>query len=239
MEKNNSRQITFYAFSHPESGKSRNEDSYVVGSVNQFFAVSDGVGSTSGADQASRIVMETTELAFESKPSLGQETSFMRSLSKNIVAALNNDQSSKKMSATLTLLYLTEDKYYFAQIGDSRGYLFRGGVLQQITHDHSMAFEQYLAGAISKEELADHPNQKLLTRCLRKGSKFAIIDVFEGELRSGDTFLLCSDGLTKKYTDDEIATFLAREEGYLAMEQDLESQEREDDVTCIAVFFKE
>jgi protein phosphatase len=113
------------------------------------------------------------------------------------------------MAATLTLLSILEGEFHIAHVGDSRAYLFREGRLQQITHDHSVAFEQYWVGAITKEDIRNHPNQNLLTRTLG-GGDLVTPDFWEGRLEPGDRFLLCSDGLTKELSDSEISLILVQ-----------------------------
>ena len=72
--------------------------------------------------------------------------------------------------------------------------------------DHSLAFEQYQAGAIEKEALANHPNQQLLTRAITAQKSFAIVDYMELSLANDDVYVICSDGVNKLFTDAELAT---------------------------------
>jgi len=90
-----------------------------------------------------------------------------------------------------------------AHVGDSRAYLWREGVLEQITRDHSWVEEQIASGALSVEEARQHPWRNLVTRALA-GADPPEVDVTPVALERGDRVLLCSDGLTTPLADQAI-----------------------------------
>src|SRR5690606_5879632 len=95
-----------------------------------------------------------------------------------------------------------------AHIGDSRAYLFRDGVLEQLTHDHSWVQSLVDEGKISTEEAAVHPHRSLLVKVLN-GQPAADPDLTRVPVRSGDRLLFCSDGLCGLVEDDQIAAAIA------------------------------
>ena len=96
-----------------------------------------------------------------------------------------------------------------AHIGDSRLYVYRDGVLKQVTVDHSLVQELVDDGQISEAQAAVHPQRHVLTRAL--GVEPAIeVDIIELAPRHGDRYLLCSDGLPREVSDDQIAAVLSR-----------------------------
>lgn len=96
-----------------------------------------------------------------------------------------------------------------AHVGDSRAYLWRDGVLEQITRDHSWVEEQIASGALSEDEARQHPWRNLVTRALA-GAEPPEVDVTPVALERGDRILLCSDGLTTPLTDQAILETMNR-----------------------------
>lgn len=95
-----------------------------------------------------------------------------------------------------------------ANIGDSRGYLFRDGVYEQITLDHSLVEELLRQGRLTEEEARDHPQRNMVTRALGIGPDIEV-DLFNIVGRPGDRFVLCSDGLSNEVDDDAVAAILS------------------------------
>jgi protein phosphatase len=88
-------------------------------------------------------------------------------------------------------------------VGDSRAYRLRNGRLDQLTQDHTWVNEQVVAGFLSKEQARSHPLKNVVTRALG-GESDVMVDVRELEIRPGDMYLLCSDGLTGMLSDADI-----------------------------------
>ena len=94
-----------------------------------------------------------------------------------------------------------------ANVGDSRGYLLRNGVLHQITKDHSLVQKMVERGRITPEEARHHPHSNILLRTV--GTERDIdIDIFRIELEAGDRVLMCSDGLWGEVEDRDMETIL-------------------------------
>ena len=98
------------------------------------------------------------------------------------------------MGTTLTLLCPSGKEMMIAQVGDSRAYLIRGGVMRQITADHSLVGDMVRRGVLTEEQAACHPMRNYITRAV--GTEDSIeVDLYTEERKTGDRWLVCSDGL--------------------------------------------
>lgn len=231
-----------HSASVPASNDAPNQDCCFCDDTRGLYLVCDGLGSYRGGEIASALVAETCARALETPPGFEGVQAWLKAAAKEAARALHErgkkDPRLKSMASTLTLLTIRDATYHVLHVGDSRGYVQRGGRLEQITRDHSIAFEQYLAGAITKEQISTHPNQRMLTRTFAATRSFVIPDMFSGSVQGGDRFLLCSDGLTKVVSDPEVLDILRDDEPestcahliQLAVER-----QAEDDVTAVVV----
>src|SRR4029450_11279934 len=112
------------------------------------------------------------------------------------------------MGTTVVGLLLAGATAAVAHVGDSRAYRLRDGRLEQLTQDHTWVNEQVGAGFLSKEQARSHPLKNVVTRALG-GESDVLVDVRELDVRPGDLYLLCSDGLTGMVSDADIRARLA------------------------------
>jgi protein phosphatase len=113
------------------------------------------------------------------------------------------------MGTTLTLAELGGDGVItLGHVGDTRAYLWRRGVLEQKTADHTVVAEQLAAGHISAADVATHPQRSMLTRVLGISHELEV-DSLQIKTAPGDRLLICSDGLTNMVEDARIAQLLA------------------------------
>lgn len=219
-----------------------NRDSYYANDAQGRYIVSDGVGKKRGSALTSRFLVNTLAgspdgaAIYETRAQLQKA---MKDAARLLHAASTKDDRMRNTQATLTMLSITGNHFQTAHVGDSRCYLFRDNLLQQLTEDHSLAFQQFKAGTIRKEDIRMHPNQKQLIRCFSTSNDFVIPEYHEGEIFAGDMFLLCSDGLSKEVTDEEIADFL-RDRANLStspehLVQEVQKRGGNDDVTILVV----
>ncbi len=108
----------------------------------------------------------------------------------------------------MTTVLVQDDQAYIANIGDSRTYLFRDGALTPLTKDHSLVARLVEAKQIEPDEVYSHPQRNLIYRSLGAGHKIVDPDVFNTSLRSGDSLLLCSDGLWEMVRHQELLKVL-------------------------------
>ena len=116
------------------------------------------------------------------------------------------------MGTTASVLVLSDNQFLIGQVGDSRIYLLRDGALTQLTKDHSYVQEQVDAGLLTPEQARYHPYSNVITRCVG-ASETVEADIYEGEMKPGDVFLLASDGLTGMVDDRRHQTMLLARSG--------------------------
>jgi protein phosphatase len=111
------------------------------------------------------------------------------------------------MGTTASVLVISGGRYMIGQVGDSRVYLMRDGMLTQLTKDHSYVQEQVDAGFLTPEQARYHPYSNVITRCVG-ASPDVEPDVYRGDVRTGDLFLVASDGLTGMVDDRRLGQLL-------------------------------
>ena len=172
-----------------------------------IYLVADGMGGHQAGEVASQGAAEMVINQYYSDPSPDIGVSLVRAFyaaNQHINGQAQIDQSKSGMGTTLVAAVIVGRKVHVANVGDSRAYLINKGGITQITEDHSWVEEQVRAGLLTTEQARRHPQRNLVTRAL--GSKPAVdVDLFEGAINTGDTLLLCTDGLTGRVEDHEIA----------------------------------
>jgi serine/threonine protein phosphatase PrpC len=176
------------------------------------FAVADGLGGYGGGEVAAGLAVEAT-LAHVQKRLAGGgripgsvRDAFSRA-NQTILDAAHEGRGGRKMQSTLSALVFTPGEAHLGHVGDSRIYRRRDGELELLTTDHSQVMELLRLHIITPEQAAEHPARYALTRSVG-GDIMVRIDIRNEVLRSGDEFLLCSDGLWSGVTSFEIAEAL-------------------------------
>lgn len=199
--------------------RQKNEDSYLINDSRRLFIVADGMGGHAGGEYASRIAITTIEETFkESSPDASPEKLLETSIKdagQKIVAKAEEDRALRGMGTTVIALHLGEKKAVVGHVGDSRAYLFRDGVLEQLTDDHSLVNEQVKSGLITEEEAKTHQFKNIITRSLGVTPEVEV-DLVSRKLKAGDAFLLCSDGLSNLVEMSEMEKELRDRETVLA-----------------------
>lgn len=191
-----------------DTGRQRraNEDSYFARSP--IFAVADGMGGAQAGEVASRMAASSFESGFptDAPPEKDLEALF-ETANGEIFSLSGEDATRAGMGTTLTAALVGDSQVSFGHVGDSRAYLLRDGELRQLTNDHSLVEELRRQGRISDEEAIDHPQRSVITRALGPEPDVKV-DTFTEQARTGDVFLLCSDGLTTMLREPEILEIL-------------------------------
>lgn len=191
-----------------------NEDSAYIGEG--LFILCDGMGGHQAGDVASKLTIDQISGSLQNQePSVGALLRAIARTNEYVCERSRGDYKLRGMGTTLTALWASQEQMLIAQIGDSRAYLLRGGVLRQCTHDHSMVAELVRMGKLTQDEARSHPHKNLVTRALGTDQKVDA-DIFEIGRCAGDRWLLCSDGLNDQVTDAEIAMLLANKSLYNA-----------------------
>jgi protein phosphatase len=196
-----------------------NEDSVYCSAEDGVFVVADGMGGHAAGEVASAIASEwIAERLCSGCAGLALEqvedrlrTAFVEA-GREILRQAADNTGQLGMGTTATVLLLREDsRYVIGHIGDSRAYLVRGGVISQVTRDHSWVQEQVDRGMITAEQAKNHPQSNIITRALGTEA-YPTPDLYNGEIRAGDVFLLASDGLTDMVSEEHMLTILVEEE---------------------------
>ena len=119
--------------------------------------------------------------------------------------------TQNRMATTMVAVVVAGDRAFIANVGDSRAYLWRKGELQQVTRDQSLIAKLLEEGAITEAEAATHPRRHVILYSLGS-ERDPRIDLYELALQPGDQILLCSDGLTRHVSDDELAIILGEQD---------------------------
>ena len=186
-----------------------NEDSGFVSP--QLIAVADGMGGHAAGEVASRIAVEvlqalaptlvSTDLDEDSVEDLLMHS--LHSIDSEISAVTDEEIEKRGMGTTLTALLIRGTYISLLHVGDSRCYRLRGNTLEQLSNDHTVIQELLDQGAISVAEAAEHPQRSMLTQALRgDGDVTPVLQMYE--VKKGDRYLLCSDGLSGVLTEKEI-----------------------------------
>ena len=203
------RVVDFATATHAGRVRRKNEDAYFA--EPPLFAVADGMGGALAGELASRISVQTlAELAQEgSDEERLAET--IRLANRRVAERATSDPRASGMGSTVTAALVGRAAVTFAHVGDSRAYLWRGGVLTRLSDDHSLVAEWVRTGALAPEEAAQHPQRSVITRAL--GADWRIdIDVWTTPARTDDVILLCTDGLSGFVDDAAVARTLEQHE---------------------------
>ncbi|HEU4631397.1 MAG TPA: Stp1/IreP family PP2C-type Ser/Thr phosphatase [Gemmatimonadaceae bacterium] len=191
-----------------------NEDNFFAGTNGSrgLFVVADGMGGHAAGEVASEMAVQILErelLHRELPPEQASERvrEALRRANLAIYERTIAEVDKQGMGTTASVLVLFEGRYLVGQVGDSRVYLLRDGALRQLTKDHSYVQEQVDAGFLTPEQARYHPYSNVITRCVG-ASESVEPDVYEGETRAGDLFLVASDGLTGMVDDRRLQQLL-------------------------------
>jgi PPM family protein phosphatase len=186
--------------------RANNEDSFLVRPDLDMCVVADGMGGAASGEIASRMFVEAAQEVFlGSRPRSEQDTYALVQEAfglgnERIYSYASANPAHKGMGCTAELIVFHNDCYMIGHVGDSRTYLFRDGVLRQITKDHSLIQQQLDQGLITPEEMRKHALKHVVLRALGVQPSVAL-DLTKGTCLSDDIFLLCSDGLTDMLED--------------------------------------
>lgn len=193
--------------------REKNEDSFLVSPP--VFAVADGLGGHLAGEVASNLALSLFEKELK-QPILNREELLDRmakaveEVNKIVYERSKEKPDYRGMGTTLTLAYELKDRLYFLHVGDSRAYLFRREKLYRLTEDHSVVFQMFKEGQISKKQMETHPLRSTLTQAIGV-SPTVQADVVAVKTRPGDRYLLTTDGLTSMLGDDEIEEIFRRD----------------------------
>jgi PPM family protein phosphatase len=176
-----------------------------------LYIVADGVGGADAGEIASQFASQQTVnnyLRNHSQENWGQRlVDSMQAANTELRRMVAERNDNSRMATTMVSVVIDEHKAYFANVGDSRGYLWRHDSLEQVTKDQSLVAKLVEEGAITEAEAENHPRRNVILYSLGS-ERSPKIDLFERFLEPDDKILLCSDGLTRHVNDAELAESL-------------------------------
>ncbi|MGP2439982.1 Stp1/IreP family PP2C-type Ser/Thr phosphatase [Streptomyces sp. JW3] len=205
--------LRFAAGSHKGMIREGNEDSGYAGP--RLLAIADGMGGQAAGEVASSEVISTIVALDDDVPGSDILTSLGTAVQRandQLRQMVEEDPSLEGMGTTLTALLWTGQRLGMVHVGDSRAYLLRDGVLTQITQDHTWVQRLVDEGRITEEEAGTHPQRSLLMRALGSGDHVEP-DLSIREVRAGDRYLICSDGLSGVVSHQTLEETLASYQG--------------------------
>ena len=190
-------------------GRETNQDAVLVS--DGLFAVADGIGGLHNGEVASRLALDTLDAAFKVDRSVSGLLNACGEANRAVGQHQTADGEEATMGTTLVALAMTSDvKAVVLHTGDSRLYRLRRGRLEQLTHDHTVTAELVRTGELSEEDAQSHPYRHVLTRAIGV-SPDVDIDYAGVSCEPGDRLILCTDGLFKVLSADEMKGVLASE----------------------------
>jgi protein phosphatase len=188
--------------------RSNNEDSAHVGP--RLVAVADGMGGLPAGELASDLVIKALapldDAADDADP-LQLLTAAVEDGNNRVADMVDEDPVREGMGTTVTALLLSDGRLGLVHVGDSRCYLMHDGVLEQVTRDDTLVQSLVDRGALTPAQARAHPQRSLVTQAVQ--GRPMTISGGTLEVRDGDRYMLCSDGLSDVVTDEAIAQALA------------------------------
>lgn len=189
-----------------------NQDAFLTDEEIQFFMVADGMGGHKGGEVASRIAVETMGKFCRENRALNGRDVLDRGIHLSSQAIYEQSQKTEElqgMGTTVVCLLFREDVAFIGQVGDSRAHLLHGGGIWQITEDHSLLNEEIRAGRINAGSAPNYQFKNVITRSVGYESQVAV-DIYRRRVQPGDTFLLCTDGLSGLVEPGEMSDEIVR-----------------------------
>jgi protein phosphatase len=177
-----------------------------------LFMVADGMGAHAAGELASKMACEAVAHTYRKSADRGGAEALrdaVRAANASIYERGQANAEFQGMGTTASVLVLLPTTAIVAHVGDSRVYRLRAGKLEQLTFDHSLVWEMTAAGQLPSGKVAEFIPKNIITRSL--GPHHDVQVDMEGPfpLQPGDTFLMCSDGLSGQLKDEEIGALLS------------------------------
>lgn len=199
-------QVSSYGLTDQGKVRHANEDALFLDDAHQFYAVADGLGGLPGGAEASQRIVELlgqTMSRVDSEEERVDLTELIIGINQIVAKEGNDAHPFTGYGSTLTIGQIVGDQLLIGHVGDSAAYILRAEVLEKLTIDHTM--EQELIERAGEAARATMPPEypHTLTRCVGQG-EILRVDQTRIAVEVGDRLLLCTDGLNKVLTDDEI-----------------------------------
>src|SRR5437660_121590 len=221
-----------------------NEDSFVADAEHRIFAVADGVGGAEAGEVASQTAVDVLDEAFRHRIGDGDDVEDLMELAIQRANSSIHQMAAEHprfsmMATTIVALHVEGLRATIGHVGDSRLYrITPDGNLIRETEDHSIVEEEVRAGRMTPEQAANHPSKNVISRAL--GAEASVeVDMKTIDVDEGTSFLLCSDGITRHISDNELRDLLSSGQPLEAVCEEMKRRcyERgaEDNLTAVVV----
>src|SRR6266446_1709362 len=190
-----------------------NEDSFLADAARGIFVVADGVGGADAGEVASQKAVDVLNDGFRNKVADGEDVEDLMELAIQRANSAIHQMAAEHprfsmMATTVVALHIAGGRATIGHVGDSRLYrLNPEGKLLRETDDHSIVEEEVRAGRMTPEQAANHPSKNVISRALG-AEELVEVDMKTIEVGEGNTFLLCTDGITRHLPDNELREIL-------------------------------
>lgn len=187
-----------------------NEDRFLCNTGHGVFAVADGMGGHAHGDIASSAIIQAIDERISTLSTGERVEAFSQSLidANDTIKEISAANGGITIGSTVAGLIVTPNQFFVLWTGDSRVYLLRDGNSKQLTLDHTEAQTLLRQGKISEHMAREWPRKNVIVHAIGVNEE-PHIELIRGDLRRGDVFLLCTDGLTNHVTDRELAQIAA------------------------------
>lgn len=211
------------AVTHQGRVRDHNEDRFLAEPRSGLWVVADGMGGHQGGEYASGSIVDHLGSVGvpASAPDLEARVMDRLNRANAHIQDMSRERGGAIIGSTVVALLVFDRDFACIWAGDSRAYRLREGQLRQVTRDHTEAQELLSRGVITPQEAANWPRKNVITRAVGVGAHLNA-DMISGQLKEGDQFLLCSDGLTGHVADEEIREVLMSNPPQAACERLLE-----------------
>ncbi len=204
--------LSYFAITDRGCKRSHNEDDFLTDDKILFFGVADGVGGLSGGEVASRMALLSFNSLFKETERQVAQSSIQLRIAEAIEST-NNEvfqyslEHHKRIATTLSLIVFEGNKLHIANVGDSRVYVWRQEKLCQLTTDHTIRQEMVEKGLIAEDTQINAEYDHIITRAIGAEAEIEA-DITSHAPENGDTYLICTDGITSMLSDNTIKMVL-------------------------------
>lgn len=205
---------SFEAWGNTDPGNVRknNEDAWLIDPALSLAIVADGMGGAACGEVASAITAETIaeHLRDKSGDNKDAQTLIAEAIglaNKRVLEKARESNDCKGMGSTVVIALLRHPTIFISNVGDSRAYLYRNGVITQLSYDQTLLNELCSTTPMTAEEIERFPHKHVLTMAVGTTERIKVQN-YQGEVEVGDQILLCSDGLSGPVPDADISDIL-------------------------------
>jgi protein phosphatase len=233
--------------------RTHNEDNFSILEDAGLYIVADGMGGHASGEVASKMAVDALKEFFQATASDPERTwpykmdrskgyeenrliTGIKLANLRIYESAQRDPRQRGMGTTIVTMFAVEDGVYVAHVGDSRGYRIRDGKIEQLTEDHSLLNDYIKMKRLTPEEIANFPHKNVIVRALGMKDTVKVDTRFE-QPRAGDTYVLCSDGLSGPVTDPDMLDIVSNSTDLKTAASRLIQRANEhggpDNITCV------